>query len=86
MKIQLSNPKTKKIHVGDDKYDGRMATAKEYNDYQKQVMDNPSKSIELMIEFLGELGLPDELLWKLTFEQLNKLVTYLTLGEISEGK
>lgn len=86
MKIQLSNPKTKKIHVGDDTYEGRMATAKEYNDYQKQVMENPSKSIELMIEFLGELGLPDELLWKLTFEHLNKLVTYLTLGDISEGK
>lgn len=86
MKIQLSNPKTKKIHVGDDKYDGRMATAKEYNDYQKQVIENPSKSIELMVGFLGELGLPNDLLWKLTFEQLNELVTYLTLGDISKGK
>ena len=86
MKIQLSNPKTKKIHIGEDVHEGRMATAKEYNDYQNHVMDDPSKSIELMIEFLCELGLPNELLWKLTFEQLNKLVTYLTLGEISEGK
>ena len=49
-------------------------------------MKDPSKSAELMIEFLGELGLPDKLLWKMTFEQLNKLVTYLTLGEVSEGK
>tara|TARA_Y100001937_G_scaffold38865_2_gene55290 strand:- start:2000 stop:2260 length:261 start_codon:yes stop_codon:yes gene_type:complete len=86
MKIQLSKPKTKKIHVEEDAYDGRMASAHEYNNYQKKVMKDPSKSAELMIEFLGELGLPDKLLWKMTFEQLNKLVTYLTLGEVSEGK
>lgn len=86
MKIQLSNPKTKKIHVEDTSYDGRMASAQEYNEYQKKIMKDPSKSAELMIEFLGELGLPNELLWKMTFEQLNKLVTYLTLGDISEGK
>tara|TARA_S200002703_G_scaffold48346_1_gene41766 strand:+ start:4621 stop:4881 length:261 start_codon:yes stop_codon:yes gene_type:complete len=86
MKIQLSNPKTKKIYIGDDVHEGRMATAKEYNDYQKEVIKDPTKSIEMMIDFLCELNLPDELLWKLTFEQLNNLVTYLTLGEVSKGK
>lgn len=86
MKIQLDKPKTKKVHVGDEAYDCTVASVWDYNQYQKKIMDDPTKSAELMIGFLEKLGMPKELLWKMTFEQLNKLVSYLTLGDVSEGK
>tara|TARA_A100001201_G_scaffold106897_1_gene91419 strand:+ start:205 stop:465 length:261 start_codon:yes stop_codon:yes gene_type:complete len=86
MDIKLSNPKLKVINIEGEPCNARMASAKEYDEYQKKVLKKPEKITELMIGFLQALQLPEEKLWLMTFEDLQQLVTYLTLGSLPEGK
>lgn len=86
MKFKTSNRSTKVIHVNEDKYDCRMSTAKEFDEYQKAVEKTPVEVTKLMISFLERLGMPEEVLWEMEFGQLQSLVSFLTIGEVAKGK
>lgn len=59
-----------KVHIENESFDVRKPTAKEISDFAKK----EDSSIEAVINFLNDLGLPSEKSWQFDADSLNEIV------------
>ena len=73
MEIDLGDAVKANIKVSGESYKMSLPTALEANEYVEKLKDNEGKEVKIFMSLVKNLGLPEDVVKKLTMLQLTKL-------------